>query len=52
MSPTDLKKLLSSLTLTEKVGQLVQLSGDFLTQNRILLLDQFKKWALIQKWYH
>ncbi|WP_337089564.1 beta-glucosidase BglX [Leuconostoc pseudomesenteroides] len=46
MSPTDLKKLLNSLTLPEKVGQLVQLSGEFFDTTQNIVTGPVQKLGL------
>lgn len=43
MTENDLEKLLETLTLEEKVGQLIQLSGDFFTDDTALAVGPQRK---------
>lgn len=49
MTEVQLKKLMDGLTIEEKVGQLVQLSGDFYTQHQALKVGPQQKLG-IDKW--
>ena len=49
MTEVQLKKLMDGLTIEEKVGQLVQLSGDFYTQHQALKVGPQQKLG-IEKW--
>jgi len=43
MQDEKLKKLLESLSLKEKIGQLIQLSGDFFTEDKAMMVGPSKK---------
>lgn len=49
MREEQLKKLLDSLTLEEKIGQLVQLSGDFYTDDEALKVGPQQKLGISEK---
>ena len=49
MTEEQLKQMMDDLTIEEKVGQLVQLSGDFYTQNQALNVGPQQKLG-IDKW--
>ncbi|WP_439443009.1 beta-glucosidase BglX [Listeria aquatica] len=49
MNETDLKKLLKDLTWQEKVGQLIQLSGDFFSSEEALAVGPKQKLGITQE---
>lgn len=52
MKEKELQKLFQSLTLKEKIGQLVQLSGEFFgSVDEVSTGPDKKKWASTQRWF-
>lgn len=49
MNETDLKKILKDLTWQEKVGQLIQLSGDFFSSEDALTVGPKQKLGITQE---